>query len=157
MISFKKIPQLSLLDKILNLLLQVISFVCVMPVVFIEAAILILIAFIRISLHLLWPLQGWVIIDLHKHLIKWNVQGCVMQTSSWRWTYLPVVSILLFSYSGLLWTKALFKMAWELCFHLLCSLPLLGNDRIFYIHEALGWVNEFNHSLWFLIIELVDE
>ena len=73
MTSSKKIPQLFLPDEILNLLLQVIAFVRVMPVISMEAAILILIALVGISLHLLWPLQGWVILDLHKDLIKWNV------------------------------------------------------------------------------------
>ena len=63
MISSKKISQLSLLDEILYMLLQVIALVCVMPVVPVEAAILVLIVLIRISLHLLWPLQGWVILD----------------------------------------------------------------------------------------------
>ena len=82
MISSKKIPQLSLLDEILNLLLQVIVFVCVMPVISMEGAVLVFIALVRISFHLLWPLQGWVVLDLYKHLIKRNIQGCVMQTSS---------------------------------------------------------------------------
>ena len=82
MISSKKIPQLSLPDKILNLLLQVIAFIHVMLVISIEAVIFVLFALIRISLHLLWPLQGWVILDLHQYLIKWNFQGCVMLTSS---------------------------------------------------------------------------
>jgi len=53
MILSKKIPQLSLLDEILNLLLQVIAFVHVMSVVSMETAILVLITLIRISLHLL--------------------------------------------------------------------------------------------------------
>ena len=44
-----------------------------MAVIFMEAAILVLIVLIRILLHLLWPLKGWVILDLYKHLIKWNV------------------------------------------------------------------------------------
>ena len=53
-----------------------------MPVISMKAAILVLIVLIRISLHLLKPLQGWVILDLHKHLIKWNVQGYVVLTPS---------------------------------------------------------------------------
>jgi len=73
MISSKKISQLSLLDEIFNLLLQVIALIRVMPVISMEATILVLITFVGISLHLLWPLQGWVILDLHKDLIKWNV------------------------------------------------------------------------------------
>ena len=79
--SSKKIPQISLPDVILNLLLQVIAFVRVVYVISMEAAILVLIALVRISFHLLWPLQGWIVLDLHKHLIKRNIQGCVMQIS----------------------------------------------------------------------------
>ena len=56
MISSKKISQLSLLDEIFNLLLQVIALIRVMPTISMEAAILILIALVGISLHLLWPL-----------------------------------------------------------------------------------------------------
>ena len=82
MISSRKIPQLSLPDEILYLLLQIITLVCVMPVISMEVAILILIALIRISLHLLWPLQRWVILDLHKYLIKCNTQGRVMLAPS---------------------------------------------------------------------------
>ena len=62
-----------LADKIPNLLLQIIAFIRVMPVISLEAGIFVLIALIRISFHLLWPLQGWIILDLHKHLIKWNI------------------------------------------------------------------------------------
>ena len=138
MISSKKISQLSLPDEILNLLLQVITFIHAMPMISMEVTILVLITLARISFHLLWPLQGWIILDLHKHLIKWNIQGRVMQILSRRRTCLPVVSILLLSRLGILWTRALFRMIWELRFHSLCSLPFLGNDRIFCIHEILG-------------------
>ena len=82
MISSKKISQLSLPNEIFNLLLQVIALIHVMPVISMEAAILILIALVVISFHFFWPLQGWIILDLHKHLIKWNIQGHVMQISS---------------------------------------------------------------------------
>ena len=82
MISFKKIPQLSFPNEILNLLIQVITFICIMLMISMETAILVLIALVGISLHLLWPLQGWVILDLHKHLIKWSIQGRIMLTSS---------------------------------------------------------------------------
>ena len=82
MISSQKIPQFFLPDKILYLLLQVIALVCVMSVVSVEAAILIRITLVRIFLHLLCPLQGLIILDLHKHLIKWNIQGRVMLTFS---------------------------------------------------------------------------
>ena len=65
--------QLSLFDEILNLLFQVITFVRVMPMIPMEATIFILIALIRISFHLLWPLQGRIILDLHEHLIEWGI------------------------------------------------------------------------------------
>ena len=66
-------PQLSLSDEILNLLFQVITFVRVMSIVPIEAIVFILIALIRISFHLLWPLQRRIILDLHEHLIEWGI------------------------------------------------------------------------------------
>ena len=66
-------PQLSLFDEILNLLFQVITFVRVMPMVPMEATIFILIALIGISFHLLWPLQGRIVLDLHEHLIEWGI------------------------------------------------------------------------------------
>ena len=157
MILSNKISQLSLLDKILYLLLLIIALIRVMPVISVKAAIFILIALVRISLHLLWPLQRWVILDLHKHLIKWNIQRHVVLTSSWRWICLPIISILLLSRPSLLWMRALFSMSWEVCFHSLCSLPLLGNDCILCIHEALGWIDEFSHGLRLLVIKLVDE
>ena len=66
-------PQFSLFDEILNLLFQVITFVYVMPMVPMEATLFILIALIRISFHLLWPLQGRIVLDLHEHLIEWGI------------------------------------------------------------------------------------
>ena len=53
MISSKKIPQFSLPDEIFYLLLQVIALICVMLMIFMEVVILILIALVGISLHLL--------------------------------------------------------------------------------------------------------
>ena len=53
-----------------------------MPMISMEAAILAFIALIGISLHLFWPFQGWIILDLHKHLIKWCIQRCVVLTPS---------------------------------------------------------------------------
>jgi len=70
MISSNKMPQLSLSNKILNLLLQVITLIRVMAMIFMEATVLILIALVRIAFHLLWPLQGRIILDLHEHLIE---------------------------------------------------------------------------------------
>ena len=56
MILSNEVPQLSLSNEILDLLLQVITFIRVMPMVPMEATIFILIALIGISFHLLWPL-----------------------------------------------------------------------------------------------------
>ena len=69
----KEISQFSLPDEILYLLLQIKTLVHVMFVISMEAAILIPIALIRISLHLFRPLQGRIILDLHKHLLKRHV------------------------------------------------------------------------------------
>ena len=63
-------PQLSLPNKILNLLLQVITLVRVMVMISMEATIFILITLVRIAFHLLWPLQGRIILDLHEHLVE---------------------------------------------------------------------------------------
>ena len=70
MIPSNEMPQLSLSNEILNLLFQVITLVRVMPMISMEAIVFILIALVRISFHLLWPLQGWIIYDLYKHLIE---------------------------------------------------------------------------------------
>ena len=56
MIPSNEVPQLSLSNEILDLLLQVITLVRVMPMISIEAIIFILIALIGISFHLLQPL-----------------------------------------------------------------------------------------------------
>ena len=45
-----------------------------MSVISVEVVILILIALVGISLHIFRPLQRLVILDFHKHLIKWSVQ-----------------------------------------------------------------------------------
>ena len=66
-------PQISLSYEILNLLFQVVTFVRVMPMVLMEATVFILITLIKISFHLLWPLQGRIILDLHEHLIDWGI------------------------------------------------------------------------------------
>ena len=66
-------PQLSLSNKILNLLLQVITLIHVMAMIFMEATVPILIALVRIAFHLLWPLQGRIIPDLYEHLIEWGI------------------------------------------------------------------------------------
>ena len=37
-----------------------------MPMVPMEATIFVLVALIRVSFHLPWPLQGWIVFDLHE-------------------------------------------------------------------------------------------
>ena len=56
MIPSNKVPQLSLSNEILDLLLQVITLVHVMPMISMEVTIFILIALVGISFHLLQPL-----------------------------------------------------------------------------------------------------
>ena len=73
MIPSNKMPQLSLSDEILNLLFQVVTFVCVMPMVPMKATVFILIALIWISFLLLWSLQGRIFLDLHVYLIEWGI------------------------------------------------------------------------------------
>ena len=73
MIPSNEVPQLSLSNEILNLLFQVITLVRVMPMISMEAIVFILIVLVRISFHLLWPLQGRIILNLHEHLIEWGI------------------------------------------------------------------------------------
>ena len=80
MISSKEISQFSLPDEILYLLLQIKTLIRVMPMVFVEAAILVPIALVGISLHFFRPLQGRIIFDLYKYLFKRHVQGHVLLT-----------------------------------------------------------------------------
>ena len=67
MIPSNGMPQLSLSDKIIYLLFQIIAVVFVMPMISMEARIFVFIE---------------VILDLHKYLIKRIIQGCVLLTPS---------------------------------------------------------------------------
>ena len=49
-----------------------------MPMISMEATILIPIVLVRISLHFLRPLQGWIILDLHKNLLKCYIQWGIL-------------------------------------------------------------------------------
>ena len=49
-----------------------------MPMISMEATILIPIVLVRISLHFLRPLQVWIILDLHKNLLKWYIQWGIL-------------------------------------------------------------------------------
>ena len=55
-VSSQEIPRFPLSNEIFNLLLEVKTFISVMPVISMEATILILIVLIGVSLHFLWPL-----------------------------------------------------------------------------------------------------
>ena len=156
MLSSKEISQLSLSYKIFNLLFQIVTFVRVVPMVSMEAAILVPIALVGISPHFLQPLQWRIILDLHKNLLKGHVQ--------WRELLIPcrracllVISILLIFRSSLLWTETLLGMMHKVSFHSLSSLPLLSYDRILCIHKVLGRIDEFSHGLRFFLIKFVDE
>ena len=95
-------------------------------------------------------------LHLHKYLFKQHVQGRVLLTPCWK-ACLLVVSIFLLSRPCLLWMRTLLKMAWEIYFHTLNSLPLLSYNCIFCIHEVLCWMDKFSHGLRLLLIKLMDE
>ena len=154
-ISSKEIFQFSLPDKIFNLLLQIVAFVHVMPMVLVEAAIFIPITLVGISLHFLQPLQRRIVLDLHKNLFKWHVQGCILLIPYRRPCL--VVSVFFFSCPSLLWTRTLFRMMRVISFHSLSSFPLLGYNCVFCIHKILGQMDEFGHSLRLILVKFVDE
>ena len=156
MSSSKEIFQLSLSYKIFNLLIQIVTFICVVPIVSMEATILVPIALVGISLHFLRPFQGRIILDLYKDLLKRHVQWRVLLTPCWR-TILLTISVYFIFCLSLFWTRGLLGVAHRVCFHSLNFLPLLGYDRVFYIHKVLGWMDEFSHGLRLLLIKLVDE
>ena len=80
MILSKEVSQLPLPNEIFYLLLQIKTLIRIIPMVFVEATILIPVALIGISLHFFQPLQGRIILDLHKNLFKWHVQGRILLT-----------------------------------------------------------------------------
>ena len=73
----RKFLNFPLPDEILYLLLQIKTLVCVMSMISVQAEILVPIVLVGISFHFFRQLQGWVVLDLHKHLFKWHVQGCI--------------------------------------------------------------------------------
>ena len=85
MLSSKEIFQLSLSYKIFNLLFQIVTFICVVPMVSMEAAILVPIALVGISPHFLQSLQGRIILDLHENLHENLLKGHVQ----WRVLLIP--------------------------------------------------------------------
>ena len=126
-----------------------------MPMVPVEAAILVPIALVGISLHFLQLLQRRIVLDLHKNMFKWHVQGRVLLIP-YRQACL-VVSIFLFSRPSLLWTRTLFRMTRTISFHSLSFFPFFGYNRVFCIHKILGQMDEFDHGLRLFLIKLVDE
>ena len=126
------------------------------PMISMKATILVSITLVGISLHFLWPLQRWIILDLHKNLLKWNIQWGILLVPCWR-ARLLIISVFPFFRLSLFWTRALLKMSIGVCFYSLRSLSLLSYDRVFCIHKILGWMDEFNHGLRLLLIKLVDE
>ena len=68
----RKFLNFSYLMRYFNLLLQIETLVHVMPMVSVEAAILVPIALVGISLYFLQSLQGRIVLDLHENLFKWH-------------------------------------------------------------------------------------
>ena len=85
-----------------------------------------------------------------------HVQGRILLTP-YRRACLLVISVFLLSHPSLLWTRTSLRMTQEISFHSLNSLPFLIYNYAFSIHEVLGRMDEFNHGLRLLVIELVDE
>ena len=52
-----------------------------MPMISMKATILVPITLVGISLHFLRPLQGWIILDLHKNLLKWYSMGYTVDSA----------------------------------------------------------------------------
>ena len=152
----KEIPQFPLLDEILNLLLQIKTLICIMPMVSMEATILVSIALVGVSLHFLRPLQERIVLDLHENLLERRIQWCVLLISCWR-ACLFVNSVFLIFHPSLLWMRSLLRVASEVCLRSLNSLSFLGYDRVFCIHKVLGWMDEFSHRLRLFLIKLVDK
>ena len=156
MLSSKENFQLSLSHKIFNLLFQIVTFICVVPMVSMEAAILVPITHVGISPHFLQSLQGMIILDLHENLLKGHVQWRVLLIPCQRACVL-VISVLLIFRLSLFWTGTLLEMTRRVSVHSLSSLPLLSYDRIICIHKVLGRMDEFSHGLRFFLIKIVDE
>ena len=96
MFSSKEISQLSLSYKIFNLLFQIVTFIRVVPMVSMEATILVPIALVGVSLHFLRSFQGRIIFDLHKDLLERYVQWHVLLTSCWRTSLLAISVFFIF-------------------------------------------------------------
>ena len=103
MLSSREISQLSLSYKIFNLLFQIVTFVRVVPMVFMEATIHVPIALVGISFNFLRLLQGMIILNLHENLLKGHVQWHVLLIPCRR-ACLLIISVLLIFHSSLLWT-----------------------------------------------------
>ena len=155
-ISSKETLQFSLPYKIFNLLFQIKTLVCIMSMVSMEATILTPIARIGISLHFLQPFQGWIILDLHKNLLKWYIQWSTLLIPCWR-AKLLIIPVFPFLHPSLLWMRALLRLTTGVSFHSFRSLPLLSYNDIFCIHEILSRMDELGHGLRLFFIEFVSK
>ena len=73
-ILFNKSLQFSLLNQLFDLSLQVITIFRIMAVILVETIVLVSRPSIRICHQLTWPLQCWVICDLHEDVIYRSVR-----------------------------------------------------------------------------------
>ena len=127
-----------------------------MTMILMEATILVPIALVGISTHFLQPLQGRIILDLHKDLLKWDVQRGILLVSCWRARLLSVSVFPVFR-SSFLWTRALLRVATGIYVYSLRPLPLLSDDQVFCIHKILSRMDKFSHGLGLFFIEFVYE
>ena len=125
-----------------------------MPMISMKATILVPIALVGISLHFLRPLQGWIILDFHKNLLKWHIQWGILLIPRLR-ARLLIISVFPFFRPSLLWTGALLGMTIGVCFYSLRSLPFLSYNYVFCIHKILGRMDELGHRLRLFFIEFM--
>ena len=71
---FNKSLQLSLLNQLLDLSLQVVAIFCVVAVVSMKTAVLVSLPFIRVRQQLARPFQSWVVPYLHEDVIYRSVE-----------------------------------------------------------------------------------
>jgi len=48
----------------------------------VKMTVLAFVSLARISFHPFEPLQGWIVFNLHQHLVKQSIQGSIVEVSS---------------------------------------------------------------------------
>ena len=128
-----------------------------MSMVTMKTTVLFFVPLTRISFHPLGPLQGWIVFDLHLHLIKQSIQGSIVGVSSWRRPYFLAVMIHFLPYLGFLWTRTLFWMVYIVILQLFTFFLLFGNNCVLCIYKTLGKMYQLSYRLRILVVQLMNE